>query len=117
MYCACKGPGPKPPGPKPSPSPMFDVYEQTHFRPGQTNKLCPTGVQFPTLFDGGAGAGLKNNGGSVPAGGHGGVGFGNFDFTMVDKLQVPDVPPGGDSASVELMCRRGDHRVSSLRIR
>ena len=78
---------------------MFDAYEHTHFRPGQTNKLCPTGVQFPTFFDGGAGAGYKDNGGSVPAGGHGGVGFGNFDFTMVDKLQVPDVPPGEYSVS------------------
>ena len=78
---------------------MFKAYKNTHFRPGQTNKLCPTGVQFPTLFDGGAGAGYKSNGGSVPAGGHGGVGFGNFDFTMVDKLKVPDVPPGEYSVS------------------
>jgi hypothetical protein len=101
-YCQCgKGPSPSP-GPKRNT--MFKAYKNTHFRPGQTNKLCPTGVQFPTLFDGGAGAGYKSNGGSVPAGGHGGVGFGNFDFTMVDKLQVPDVPPGEYSVSWRWDC-------------
>lgn len=101
-YCNCgKGPSPSP-GPKRNT--MFKAYKNTHFRPGQTNKLCPTGVQFPTLFDGGAGAGYKSNGGSVPAGGHGGVGFGNFDFTMVDKLKVPDVPPGEYSVSWRWDC-------------
>lgn len=97
-YCLCKN------GPSPAPNPMFNPYEHSHFRPGQTNELCPTGVQFPTFWDGGAGAGYKNNGGNVPPGGHGGVGFGNFDFTMVDKLQVPDVPPGDYSVSWRWDC-------------
>jgi len=32
------------------------------------------------------------------------VGFGNFDFTMVDKLKVPDVPPGEYSVSWRWDC-------------
>jgi hypothetical protein len=67
---------------------LFTPYKSTHFRPGQTNKLCPTGVQFPTLWDGGAGAGLAD-----------GSRFGTFAFTMVDRLQVPNVPAGHYSLS------------------
>jgi hypothetical protein len=79
-YCRCSGPGPAP-GPAPGPTPRGDYhipYANTHFRKGQTNALCPTGVQFETLWDGGAGAGSS----------------GTFAFTMVDKLKVPNVPAG-----------------------
>ena len=86
-WCQCgKGPAPGP-SPKPGHNNMFEPYAHTHFRPGQRNELCPTGVQFPTLWDGGAGAG-------TPTGA-----FGTFTFTMVDRLQVPDVPPGEYSVS------------------
>ena len=84
-WCKSSAPGPAP-GPKPA-NPMSVPYKSSHFRPGQTNKLCPTGVQFPTLWDGGAGAG-------IPLGA-----LGTFAFTMVDRLQVPDVPPGEYSVS------------------
>ena len=81
----CKG---GKPGPSPSPSPskgsMYTTYPKTHFHPGQTSKLCPTGVQFETKFDEGVGA--------MGSGGR----FGTFDFQMVDKLQIPkDLEAGG----------------------
>lgn len=91
-WCECgKKPSPSPsPGPQPHDG-YFSQYPNTHFRPGQTNELCPTGVQFPTLWDGGAGAG--NIGG-----------FGRFMFTMVDRLQVPQVPAGEYSVSWRWDC-------------
>jgi hypothetical protein len=96
-FCKCSAPGPGPaPGPAPGPTPRGDYgipYANTHFRKGQTNALCPTGVQFETLWDGGAGAGF-GAGATPPPGGHGGKGFGTFAFTMVDKLKVPNVPAG-----------------------
>jgi len=50
-------------------------------------------VQFPTYFDGGAGAGYSSKD------------FGGFDFTMVDKLQVPsDISPGEYSLSWRWDC-------------
>jgi hypothetical protein len=75
VFCKA-GSGPAPaPSPKPS-NTMYDAYKHTHLRPGQTSKLCPTGVQYETKFDDGAGA-------------SGGGGFGRFMFTMIDTLQVP----------------------------
>lgn len=91
MYCKCEKPGPAP-GPTPQPHKDYSIpYAHTHFRPGQTSKLCPTGVQFPTLWDGGAGSGYLAQ-------------FGDFEFTMMDKLKVPDVPPGDYSVSWRWDC-------------
>jgi len=82
MYCNCKNPGPTPaPGPSPR-NHYYDAYPHTHFRPGQTSEICPTGVQYPTLWDQGAGATAGD--------------FGEFQFTMVDKLQIPAGLPAGD---------------------
>jgi hypothetical protein len=90
-YCT-KGKGPSPsPSPKPRGG-MFQAYKSTHFHAGQTSKLCPSGVQFPTYWDEGAGAGTFDGG------------FGRFMFTMVDKLKVPDVPAGDYSVSWRWDC-------------
>ena len=56
---------------------MYTTYPKTHFNPGQTSSLCPTGVQFETKFDEGMGA--------MGTGGR----FGTFNYQMVDKLQIP----------------------------
>ena len=122
MFCVCKG---KHPSPSPSPSPpsggnylckdgqcyegygketkseceasckpaptrnnFFTPYKHTHVPAGKTNALCPTGVQFETLWDGGAGGGSA----------------GSFNFTMVDRLRVPDVPAGEYSLSWRWDC-------------
>merc|ERR1711871_1584329 len=67
MYCNCKS--------GPSPRDDYSIpYTTTHFHPGQTSKICPTGLQYESLWDEGVGAG--NMGG----------GFGRFMFTMVDRL-------------------------------
>jgi len=89
-YCV-KGSGPPPPPTPPAPD-MLAAYQTTNFRPGQTSDLCPTGVQFPTYWDEGASA----------AGGKGG--FGRFQFTMVDKLKVPELPAGEYSLSWRWDC-------------
>ena len=34
---------------------MFIPYNKTNFRPGQTSKACPTGLQYPSQWDGGEG--------------------------------------------------------------
>ena len=66
---------------------MFEAYSETHFRPGQTSKVCPTGVQFPTPVDDVLGAppympGKKTQGSA-------------FDYQMVDQLMVPThIEPG-----------------------
>jgi hypothetical protein len=76
----CKGSGP---APSPSNHSMYTTYTKTHFHPGQTSTICPTGVQFETKFDAGMGA-------MGP-----GRRFGSYDYTMVDKLQLPaDVTAG-----------------------
>jgi len=86
-YCQCgKGPSPGKQG-------MYTSYKNSHFRPGQTSDLCPSGVQFPTFWDEGAGAGVV------------GKGFGGFMFTMVDYLKVPaDLPAGQYSVSWRWDC-------------
>lgn len=94
-YCVCNN---KPP----SNNDFTTPYPTTHLRPGQQSKLCPTGVQFETLWDGGAGAGFKGD--NTPGAGNGGKGFGRFEFTMVDRLQVPVVPPGEYSVSWRWDC-------------
>jgi len=77
----------------PSKTGMFVPYKHSNFRPGQSSDLCPTGVQFPTLWDEGASAGIVGKGG-----------FGTFMFTMVDRLKVPDVPAGEYSVSWRWDC-------------
>ena len=65
-------------------------YSKTYFRPGQKSDLCPTGLMFPSPFDEGEG---------------GGVG-GSFQFTMTDKLRVPNLEPGDYSLSFRWDCEQ-----------
>jgi len=80
MYCQCTNPGPS--------DNFYTPYTTTHLHPGQKPTECPTGVQYETLWDGGAGAGIG----------------GSFMFSMVDRLQVPDVEPGQYSVSWRWDC-------------
>ena len=66
---------------------MFIPYNVTNFHPGQTSKVCPTGVQYPTMWDEGAGGPPY-----MPGTGMDGS---NFDYEMVDQLQVPNNIPTG----------------------
>ena len=58
---------------------MFLAYKKTHFRPGQTNKLCPTGLHFESQCDE-----CVANGGN------------DKGYTMVDKVQIPHDIEAGD---------------------
>jgi len=81
IYCYSSSPAPSP-----TPSDKyFSPYSKTHFHPGQTSTICPTGVQYETMWDDGMGA----------AGEQSGV-FGTFMFEMVDKLKVPDNLAAGE---------------------
>lgn len=71
----------------------FNAYPKSHLRPGQQTSRCPTGVQFPTSFDEGYGIGAALN--DLPNG---------FEFTMVDKLQVPKLAAGEYSLSWRWDC-------------
>jgi hypothetical protein len=59
---------------------MFKPYNVTNFHPGQTSTKCPTGVQYPTKWDDGAGA--------VPYW-PGQTGGSNFEYSMIDQVRVP----------------------------
>jgi len=83
MYCDCSSPSPA--GPT-----RNTPYPTTNLRPGQTSSNCPTGFQFPTLWDDGAGPSYSR--------------LGTFPFTMVDKLRVPNVPAGEYSVSWRWDC-------------
>ena len=66
---------------------MFAAYNVTHFHPGQTSTVCPTGVQFPTAVDDALGAAPYMPGGKMRGSA--------FDYMIVDKLKVPlDLPTG-----------------------
>jgi hypothetical protein len=60
---------------------MFVPYNKTNFHPGQTSMVCPTGVQYATKWDDGAGG--------PPYFPGSGMDGSNFDYEMVDQLQVP----------------------------
>jgi len=66
---------------------MFEAYNKTNFHPGQTSAACPTGVQYPTMWDGGEGAPPY-----MPKGGY--VDY--YQYEMVDQLKVPTGLPTGD---------------------
>ena len=61
---------------------MFTPYSKTHFHPGQTSTVCPTGVQFETSVDDVLGATPYMPGGKMSGSA--------FDYMMVDKLKVPE---------------------------
>jgi len=67
-----------------------EPYPNSYLAPGQQVAECPTGLMFPSAWDAGAGAGIG----------------GSFNFEMVDKLQVPDVPPGEYSLSWRWDCEQ-----------
>lgn len=67
---------------------MFQAYSETHFRPGQTSHICPTGVQFPTAVDDALGAAPFMPGGKMTSSA--------FDYMMVDKLHVSASLPAGE---------------------
>jgi hypothetical protein len=78
-YCG-KGPGPAPaPGPKPSSGEQYAPYADTHFRPGQTSKSCPTGLMFNSSWDEGVGSGPNA------------MGYGDMPYSMTDVVKVPTV--------------------------
>jgi len=56
---------------------MFQNYNLTHFHKGQTSNICPTGVQYETMWDEGMGASGE------------GADFGYFNYFFVDRLKVP----------------------------
>lgn len=60
---------------------MLMAYNESHFHPGQTSKVCPTGVQFPSAADEALGAAPYMPGGKMAASA--------FDYQMVDQLKVP----------------------------
>jgi len=79
---------------------MFRAYNRTHFRPGQTSKVCPTGVQFEMAVDEAAGA---------PPYSPGKMSASAFDYQMVDKLTVPtDLAPGAYVLSWRWDCEAAD---------
>lgn len=86
-YCSNKGP--KSPTPAPAPNPMFETYNVTHFHKGQTSEICPTGVQYETMWDEGMGASGENNGKAASD-------FGQFNYYFVDQLKVPSDLTAGE---------------------
>jgi hypothetical protein len=66
---------------------MLLAYNKTNFHPGQKSTFCPTGVQYPTMWDGGEGAPPYMAGTGMTAG---------FNFVMEDQVQVPAAISAGD---------------------
>jgi hypothetical protein len=83
FYCTNKSPGA--PTPSPKPNPMFNAYNATHFHEGQTSKICPSGLQYESLWDEGVGAAGDPSGS-----------FGRFNYYFVDQLQVPAAIDAGE---------------------
>jgi len=75
-YC---GKAPPKPGPKPSSGEQYAPYADTHFRPGQTSKSCPTGLMFNSSWDEGVGSGPNA------------MGYGDMPYSMTDVVKVPKV--------------------------
>jgi len=64
-------------------------YNETYLKPNQKLEECTTGVQYPTLFDDGAGAGIG----------------GRFNWSIQDMVQIPaDLEPGAYSLSWRWDC-------------
>jgi len=63
------------------------AYNKTNFHPGQTSKVCPTGVQFPSPVDDVLGGPPYMPYYSETD---------NFEYMMVDKLKVPEHLPAGE---------------------
>ena len=86
-------------GSGPSKSSYFKPYSKSHVQPGQKTPLCPTGVMFPIpdslIAVGGYGNGLSSSK------------YKGFEFSMVDKLVVPDnLEPGLWSLSWRWDCEQ-----------
>ena len=67
---------------------MFKAYNKTNFRPGQTSKICPTGVQFPMLWEEGCGGApyMANEQNWQVV----------FNFEMIDQVKIPANLPAGE---------------------
>lgn len=68
-------------GPNPDYSTMFDPYNKTNFHPGQTSTVCPTGVQYPSMWDDGLGGPPYDPGT--------GMAQSVYRYQMIDQLRVP----------------------------
>lgn len=76
---------------------MYEAYPETHLRDGQTltSASCTTGLMFESLWDDGYGNGLGDGG------------FGEYQFTLVDQVKVPDgLAPGSYALSWRWDCEQ-----------
>ena len=94
---------------------MYEAYPETHLHDGQTltSASCTTGLMFESLWDDGYGNGLGDGG------------FGEYQFTLVDQVKVPDgLAPGhyallalglrADAPSLELLRRHEKRRLNEV---
>ena len=67
---------------------MFTPYNKTNFHPGQTSSVCPTGVQYPSMWDDGLGGPPYEPGTGMQQS--------TYRYEMIDELKVPTNIPAGE---------------------
>mmetsp|Transcript_11289 Transcript_11289/g.34789 ORF Transcript_11289/g.34789 Transcript_11289/m.34789 type:complete len:307 (+) Transcript_11289:124-1044(+) len=76
----------------------WKAYDDDHLHPGQklTSPACTTGVQFETAWDDGYGAGMGDD-----------LKYGEFQWTLIDEVQVPEgLAPGAYALSWRWDCEQ-----------
>jgi hypothetical protein len=93
-YAWCQGKKPEPPTCDPATNQtrgcFFKPYKTTYLKPDQKTPGCDTGLMFPSSWDEGYGQGND----------------GHFMFSMVDKLQLPELDAGEYSLSWRWDCEQ-----------
>lgn len=88
-WCTASKPGPDS-CTKENPSSCYrNPYPKTYLKPGQENGFCKSGLMFPSAWSEGTNQAL-----------------GQFNFAMVDNLQLPELSPGEYSLSWRWDCEQ-----------